>query len=104
MWNASFKLTLSACVVSICCVGFSSLGVVYDELNDCAWNLGMYQLSDKCVKSFAHIECYSDCLRRGAIWLTPFAMVLFNVCSAVTIECCVLYPCCVDGFGMFSVI
>ena len=28
----------------------------------------------------------------GAIWLNPFAMVLFNVCSAVTVECCVLYP------------
>ena len=30
----------------------------------------------------------------GAIWLNPFAMVLFSVCSAVTVECCVLYPCC----------
>ena len=26
----------------------------------------------------------------GAIWLNPFAMVLFTVCSAVTVECCVL--------------
>ena len=25
----------------------------------------------------------------GAIWLHPFATVLFNVCSAVTVECCV---------------
>ena len=39
----------------------------------------------------------------GAIWLNPFAMVLFNVCSAVTVECCVLYPCCVSVFGMFAV-
>ena len=31
-----FKLTLSGCVVSICCVGCASLDVVYDELNDCA--------------------------------------------------------------------
>ena len=23
----------------------------------------------------------------GAIWLNPFATVLFNVCSAVTVEC-----------------
>ena len=29
----------------------------------------------------------------GAIWLNPFATVLFNVCSAVTVECCVLYLC-----------
>ena len=38
----------------------------------------------------------------GAIWLNPFATVLFNVCSAVTVECCVLYPCCMGSvFGMF---
>ena len=39
----------------------------------------------------------------GAIWLNPFAMVLFTVCSAVTVECCVLNPCCVGVFGMFGV-
>ena len=39
----------------------------------------------------------------GAIWLNPFATVLFTVCSAVTVECCVLYQCCVDVFGMFAV-
>ena len=33
----------------------------------------------------------------GAIWLNPFATVLFNVCSAVNVECCV------GGFGMFTV-
>ena len=37
------------------------------------------------------------------IWLNPFATVLFSVCSAVTVECCVLYPCCMDMFGMFAV-
>ena len=31
----------------------------------------------------------------GAIWLNSFATVLCTVCSAVTVECCVLYPCCV---------
>ena len=30
-----------------------------------------------------------------AIWLNPFATVLFNVCSSVTVECRVLHPCCV---------
>ena len=35
----------------------------------------------------------------GAIWLNPFATLLFNVCSAVTVDCCVLrgyvwYVCC----------
>ena len=27
----------------------------------------------------------------GAIWLNSFVTVLFSVCSAVTVECCVLY-------------
>ena len=31
----------------------------------------------------------------GAIWLNPFATVLFPVSSAVNVEWCVLYPCCV---------
>ena len=58
-----------------------------------------------CVKSFAHFECYSDWARRGGdIWLNPFATVLFIVCSAVTVECCVLYPCCMGVFGRFSVL
>ena len=30
-----------------------------------------------------------------AIWLNPFATVLLNVCSAVTVECCM------GVFGMF---
>ena len=37
------------------------------------------------------------------IWLNPFATVLFSMCSAVTVECCVLYPCCMGVFGMFAV-
>ena len=40
----------------------------------------------------------------GAIWLNPFARVLFTVCSAVTVESYVLYPCCIGGFGMFAVV
>ena len=39
----------------------------------------------------------------GAIWLNHNATVLFSVCSAVTVECCVLYPCCVGVSGMFDV-
>ena len=45
-----------------------------------------------CVESFAHIECYSDCSRRGSHLVEP-----------VTVECCVLYPCCMGVFGMFAV-
>ena len=39
----------------------------------------------------------------GTIWLNPFATVLFSVCSAVIVECCVLYPCFMGVFGMFAV-
>ena len=39
----------------------------------------------------------------GAIWLNAFATVLFSVCSSVTVECCVLYPCYVGVFCMFAV-
>ena len=52
------------------------------------------------IVSKAHIECYSGCLRSGAMWLNPFATVLFTVCSAITVKCFVLYPCCL---GMFAV-
>ena len=39
LWNASFKLRLFGCVIYICCVGFASLDVVCNELNDCTWNV-----------------------------------------------------------------
>ena len=39
----------------------------------------------------------------GAIWLNPFATVLFSVVVPSTVECCVLYPCCMSVFGMFAV-
>ena len=37
--NASFKLTLYGCVVSVCCIDFSSLDVLCDELYDGALNV-----------------------------------------------------------------
>ena len=40
---------------------------------------------------------------RGAIWINPFATVLLTVYRTGTVECCVLYPCCVGLFGMLSV-
>ena len=36
----------------------------------------------------------------GAIRLNPFSTVVFTVWSAVTVECCVLYPCCVGVFAV----
>ena len=40
----------------------------------------------------------------GAIRLIPFDTVLFTVCNAKTVQCCVLYPCGVGVFDMFAVI
>ena len=109
MWNASFKLTLFGCVISICCVGFASLDVV------CAMNLmivlGMFGCSSflisVCmfiVSKVLLISSATEIVRAGgAIWLNPFATLLFSVCSAVTVVCCVLYPCCMGVFGMFAV-
>ena len=39
----------------------------------------------------------------GAVWLNPFVTVLFSVCSAFTVECCVSYPCCMGVFDMVAV-
>ena len=55
------------------------------------------------VKIFAHVECYCDCSRRGSHFVEPISTVLFNVCSVVTVECCILHPCCVDVYGTLAV-
>ena len=44
----------------------------------------------------------SDCSRRGSHLVEPLCYGV-NVCSAVTVECCVLYPCCVRVFCLFAV-
>ena len=80
MWNVRFKLTLSGCVVSICCVCFASLDVVCDELNDCAWkvfcssfliSVYMFIVSKALLISSATVIVRAG----GAIWLKPFATV-----------------------------
>ena len=87
MWNASFKLTLSGCVISICCVGFASLDVVCDELNGmfvCSSfliNVCMFIVSKALLISSATVIVRAG----GAIWLNPFTKVLFSVCNAVTV-------------------
>ena len=95
-------------MVSICCVGFASIDVVCDELNDCAWNfvcsnflisVCMFIVSKALLITSATVIICAG----GAIWLNSFATVLFSVCSSVTVECCVLYPCFMGVFGMFAV-
>ena len=101
MWNASFKLTLFGCVISICCVGFASLDVVPGMFVCSSFLISvcMFIVSKALLISSATVIVREG----GAIWLNPFATVLFSVCSAVTVECCVLYPCCMGVFGMFAV-
>ena len=82
MWNASFKLT-SGCVVSICCVGFASLDVVCDKPNDCAWKFVCSSfLISVCIYIVAKALLISSATvivrAGGAIWLNPFATVLFK--------------------------
>ena len=62
-------------MISICCVVFVSLDVVCDERNDCSWNVDLYSsfLISVCmfIMSKAHIECCSDCSRRGSHLFEP---------------------------------
>ena len=62
-------------------------------------SVGMFIVSKAMLMSSATVSVRAE----GAIWLNPFATVLFNVCSAVTVECCVLYPWYMGVFGMFAV-
>ena len=97
-------------MISICCVGFASLDVVFDELNlmivpgmlvcsSFLISVCMFIVSKALLISSATVIVCAG----GATWLNPFATVLLTVCCAITVECCVLYPCCVGVFGMFAV-
>ena len=92
-------------MVSVCCVGFASLDVVSDEIlivsgilvcSSFLISVCMFIVSKALFISSATVIVRSG----GVIWLVPFATVLFSVCSSVTVECCVLYPC---GVGVFAV-
>ena len=105
MWNTSFKLTLFGCVISICCVGFASLDVVCDELmimhgifvyGSFMISVCMFIVSKALLISSATVIVRAG----GAIWSNPFATVLFSMCSAITVECCVLYLCCMGVFAV----
>ena len=68
----------------------------------CSWfliSVWMFNLSKALLISSATVIVHAG----GAIWLNPFATVLFSVCSALTVECCGLYQCCMGVFGMFAV-
>ena len=95
-------------MVSICCIDFASLDVVCDALmivhgmfvwSSFLTSVCMFSVSKAWLISSATVIVRAA----GAIWLNPFATVLFSMCSAVTVECCVLYPCCMGVLRMFAV-
>ena len=57
--------------------------------SSCLISVCMFIVSKALLISSATVIVHSG----GAIWLNPFVTVLFTVCSAVTVECCVLYSC-----------
>ena len=95
-------------MIFICCVDFASLDVVAMNLMivpgmfDCSSFLNwvcMFIVSKALLISNTTVIVCAG----GATWLNPFATVLVSVCSAVTVECCVLYPWCMGVFGMFVI-
>ena len=78
-------------MITICCVGFACSNFLI--------SVCMFIVSKALLISSATVIIRTG----GAIWLNPFTTVLFTVCSTVTVECCVLYPCRVGMFGMFTV-
>ena len=76
-------------MISICCVGFAMNLVIVHGILICSRfliSVCMFIVS----KAFLIL---SATVRAGeAIWLNPLSTVLFNVCTAVTVECCVLLP------------
>ena len=108
MRNAGFELKLYGYVVSVYSVGCASLVVVCDDFMIVYGMLVCISfLISMCMFNVLNTLLISSATvivrAAGGIWLNPFPTVLFNVCSAVTVECCVLYPCCVGVFGMFAV-
>ena len=83
LWNASFKLTLFGCVISICCVGFASLDVVCDVLNDCAlWYVVLvchqYDVCENSVGS-VYVGGYGGLSESGLCVLYKLCAVCFLV-------------------------
>ena len=86
-------------MIYIFCVGLASLDVVCDGIMVCnsfLISVCMFIVSKALLTSSARVIVRAG----GAIWLNPFATVLFSVYSAVTVECCVLYPCCMGVFAV----
>ena len=63
-------------------------------------SMGMFIVSKALLISSATVILRAG----GTIWLNPFAMMLFIVCSAITVECCALYPCSgrLEGLSMVA--
>ena len=79
-------------MISICCitcVGFAMNLVIVHGILICSRFLISVCMF---IVSKAFLILSATVRAGGAIWLNPFSTVLFNVCTAVTVECCVLLP------------
>ena len=84
-------------MVSICCVGFAFLNVaLMFACSRILISVCMFIVSKAFLISSATVIVRAW----ETIWLNPFATVLFSVCSVVTVESCVLYPCCMGVFAV----
>ena len=91
---------LYGCVVSVCCVGFASFDVVYDEHGLLVSSSFLISVCMLVMSKYLLIwSAIVIVLGGGAIWLNSFA----TLCSTVNVGCCVLYPCCMGVFGMLAV-
>ena len=80
MWNASFKLTLFGCVISIYCVGFASLDVVCDVPGMFVYSSFLISVCMFIVSKALFISSATVIVRAGgAIWLNSFGTVLFSI-------------------------
>ena len=76
-------------MIYICCVGFESFDDLMIVPGMLVWSSFLISVRMFIVSKALLISSATVIVRAGgAIWLNPFAMVLFNVCSAVTVECC----------------
>ena len=66
------------------------------------WSVAVFLLVCMFVVSKALLISSATVIVRtgGSHLVEPLATVLFNVCSADTVECCVLYPSCVGVFAV----
>ena len=73
-----FTLRNASLNVSVCCVGFASLGVVCDELHNCACNFGL--LFNMCSAVIV-VLCFVPVLRGCVCCYIQKKAILLSLCN-----------------------